>query len=423
MQSRPIVAAMALSDIGKREVLRAVEEFDRLGRSAFLRGYGFKPSRSYFLVVDDRHYDSKAVVGAAHGYLEGQLPLTASEFSGGRDHAAKLLGALGFQVVSQEVLADATPDGLIDHIAQLRVAHAETGPRLYQPITLLWAIGRAFRGEPRTLSWGETSTALSGLLRKYGLRGERPRPDYPVLALYHAGLWTLRGHEGAVPLAHGDAVPRRWFAAQQPDGGLAPAVYELMRTSGQTRVTVIQTIADRFFGDLDEVPLLTEVGLYDESVADDSRSGPRAASVPPRTADAVTLAAQYERLCAVVERREKAHGAGRRRESVSRDLIRSGTARRAVLLRSEGRCENPACGGQPDDVTDSGDPILEVDHIVEIAGDGRDHPTQMIALCPNCHAVKTRGSTRDELRPVFLEVVRERHQQARTSTRTSTRTS
>ncbi|MEV6753573.1 HNH endonuclease signature motif containing protein [Streptomyces sp. NPDC051214] len=404
---------MALSDIGNREVLLAVEEFDRCGRSAFLRSYGFKPSRAYFLVVDGRYYDSKAIVGAAHGYLAGQLPLTASEFSGGRDHAAKLLGALGFQVVPRGAPADATPDGLVDHIARLRVARAETGPRLYQPITLLWAIGRAFRGESRTLPWSETSAALSDLLQKYGVRGERPRPDYPVLALYHAGLWTLHGHENAVPPAHGDAVPRRWFAEQRPEGGLDPSAYDLIRSSGQTRVTVIQTITDRFFGDLDEVPLLTEVGLYDESVADDRRGGSRGASVPSLAGDAITLAAQYERLCALVDRREQAHGTGRRRESISRDPIRSGSAKRAVLLRSRGRCENPACGGQPDDVTDSGDPILEVDHIVEIAGAGRDHPAQMIALCPNCHAVKTRGSTRDTLRPVFLEVVRELHQRAR----------
>lgn len=409
----PMVDGMTLSDVGRPEVLRAVEEFDRMGKSAFLRRYGFKASRTYFLVVDGRYYDSKAIVGAAHGYLPGQAPLAASEFSGGRAHAAKLLGALGFQLVSQEALAVADPDRLIDHIARLRVAHAETGPRLYQPITLLWAIGRAFRGESRTLPWGETSATLSGLLQRHGLRGERPRPDYPVLALYHAGLWTLSDHEGPVPPAHGDVVPLRWFAAQQPAGGLIPPVYELMRTSGQARVAVIQTITDRFFEDLDEVPLLAEVGLFQESVADDLRGGPGAASAPSPAVDAVVLAAQYESLCILVERREKAHGGQRLRESVSRDPIRSGSARRAVLLRSNGRCENPACGGQPDDVTDAGDPILEVDHIVEIAGDGRDHPSQMIALCPNCHAVKTRGSTRNELRSTFLELARGLHQQAR----------
>ncbi|MEV0254456.1 HNH endonuclease signature motif containing protein [Streptomyces sp. NPDC050732] len=406
---------MVLSGIGRSDVLRAVEECDRRGRDVFLRRYGFKPSRSYLLVVDGRYYDSKAIVGVAHGYLPGEKPLTASEFSGGRDHAAKLLGALGFQVVTQEAVGEITVDRFVDHITGLRVAHAETGPRLYQPVVLLWAIGRAFHGEPRTLPWSETSAALSGLLRNHGLRGERVRPDYPVLALFHAGLWTLDEYEGTVPPAHGDAVPRRWFAEQRPVGGLVPPAYELMCASGQARVAAVQAITDRFFGGLDEGPLLADVGLYEESVADDRPGGRGAAPVaaaPSSAVDPVSSAAQYERLCTLVERREASRHQ-RRREGVSRDPIRSGSARRAVLIRSEGRCENPVCGGQPDDVTDAGDPILEIDHIEEIAGGGRDHPSRMIALCPNCHAVKTRGRTRAELREAFLEVVRERHRAVR----------
>ncbi|UFQ17690.1 MULTISPECIES: HNH endonuclease signature motif containing protein [Streptomyces] len=408
---------MALSDIGRPEVLRAVEEFDRLGRSAFLHRYGFQASRTYLLSLDGRYYDSKAVVGAAHGYVRGQRPLAASEFSGGRGHAVKRLDELGFQVVCQEAVApEAAPDDLVGRIARLRVAHTRTGPLLYQPITLLWAIGRAVRGEPRMLPWEETSAALSGLLEEFGLRGERVRPGYPVLALHHAGLWTLQGHEGPVPPAHGAAsVPHRWFAAQQPTGGPVRPFHDLMRTSGQARVEVIQTLTDRFFADLDEIPLLRAVGLYDESVADDLPRAPESSPVPAvraEPADPVSLAAQYERLCGLVERRE-ASRRGRRRESVSRDPIRSSTARRAVLLRSAGRCENAACGGQPDDVTDSGDPILEVDHVVEITGDGRDHPSQMIALCPNCHAVKTRGRSRHQVRAAFLDVVRELHARAR----------
>ncbi|MGW0530548.1 hypothetical protein [Streptomyces sp. NPDC003032] len=154
-----------------------------------------------------------------------------------------------------------------------------------------------------------------------------------------------------------------------------------MRTSGQVRVEVIQKITDRFFEGLDEVPLLEAVGLYDESVADDLPRGTEDVQIPVPSAaagDPVSLAARYDRLCALVERREESRR-GRRRERVSRDPIRSGSARRAVLLRSAGHRENPACGGHPADVTDAGDALLEVDHIVEIAGDGRDHPSQMIA--------------------------------------------
>ena len=40
---------------------------------------------------------------------------------------------------------------------------------------------------------------------------------------------------------------------------------------------------------------------------------------------------------------------------------------------------------------------------------GPDDPAQMVALCPNCHAIKTRGRTRETLRQMLLEVARTRH--------------
>ncbi|MER7913923.1 HNH endonuclease signature motif containing protein [Streptomyces sp. NPDC096068] len=417
---------MTLADIGAAQVARAVEEFDRLGRRAFLERYGFGPSRTYHLVVDGRSYDSKAIVGAAHGFLPGLRPLKPSEFSGGLDHAVRVLTDLGFRVerspavgggVDADTTADADTDRLVGRIAKLRVATTAGGPRLYQPITLLWAIGRALRGEPRLLSWEETAAALRKLLESHGLRGERPRPDYPVLALHRAGLWSLEEHTGGVPSAHGDAALLRWFAEQRPTGGLAEPVYALLAGSGRARVAVIEAIVDRFFDGVDEVPLLTEVGLYEDSVADDPDTGGPAADDPALDGgdgpvDPVVAAAQYEKWCAAVERREAREGLRdgvRYRERTVRDPVRSGLARQAVLARCDGRCENPGCQGQPDDVTDRWEPLLEVDHVVELAAGGRDHPSQMVALCPNCHAVKTRGRTRHRLREVLLEVALERH--------------
>ncbi|GHI05289.1 hypothetical protein AQI88_23360 [Streptomyces cellostaticus] len=60
---------MALTDITRTEVHKAIEEYDRLGRDAFLRHYGFGRARRYLLLHGGRHYDSKAIVGAAHGYV------------------------------------------------------------------------------------------------------------------------------------------------------------------------------------------------------------------------------------------------------------------------------------------------------------------------------------------------------------------
>jgi 5-methylcytosine-specific restriction protein A len=33
----------------------------------------------------------------------------------------------------------------------------------------------------------------------------------------------------------------------------------------------------------------------------------------------------------------------------------------------------------------------------------------MIALCPNCHAIKTHGRTREQLRQELLTIARQRH--------------
>ena len=49
-----------------------------------MAGYGFGPAREYFLVIGDMHYDSKAIVGVAHGYqFPSEGPLRPEDFSGG----------------------------------------------------------------------------------------------------------------------------------------------------------------------------------------------------------------------------------------------------------------------------------------------------------------------------------------------------
>jgi hypothetical protein len=90
---------MAMGDITHAGVIQAIEEFDSAGRDAFLAKYGFGPAVSYTLVYDGKTYDSKAIVGAAHGYDRPDLgPLTSAEFSGGRTGAAKVLESLGFNI-------------------------------------------------------------------------------------------------------------------------------------------------------------------------------------------------------------------------------------------------------------------------------------------------------------------------------------
>ena len=388
---------MALREPSRREILQAVAEYDRLGQDRFLEKYGFGKARSYRLVVDGKTYDSKAIVGAAHGFLPGREPLAAADFSGGAATVGHLLSSLGFQVA--QVVPGLTVGRLIELLSTLRLYRSPTGrTALYQPLALLWAVGRAHQGLARMAEWSETEIALGEFLERHG---ERPRPHYPVAALYHAGLWDLGGPR-PVPHAHGNA-PLRWFASNQPASGLPAPVYNLVRYSGEARVAAAVAIVDKYLLDADYDAFLADAGLTDADIADDEI--PAGGVIVARS----PLEEKYRRLCRI------GAGAGDRgtklgRPRVSVDILRLESARRAVLLRSEGYCESPCCTGEPQDITDAGHPILEVDHIQDLAKGGPDHPEQMIALCPNCHAIKTRGRTRERLRQELFMVARQRHE-------------
>ena len=98
---------MSLSDIRRKQpVLDAIAEFNRLGRDRFLEKYRFGHSRSYWLVHDGRQYDSKAIVGAAHGYARPDLgPLKAEEFNGGEMPVKRKLERLGFRIKVDDLTA------------------------------------------------------------------------------------------------------------------------------------------------------------------------------------------------------------------------------------------------------------------------------------------------------------------------------
>ncbi len=108
---------MAIQDISDPQAIRAaVAEYDGIGAAAFLSKYGFGRAPSCFLEIAGERYDSKAVVGAAHGYQFPEAgPLNASEFCGGEAAVARLLEGMGFVVIgsAQEVVTSSTDDAEI----------------------------------------------------------------------------------------------------------------------------------------------------------------------------------------------------------------------------------------------------------------------------------------------------------------------
>lgn len=83
--------------VTSRDVLRAIEEYDRLGPEQFFSEHGFAPTTTYELVWNERRYPPKAILGAAYEFATGKR-LGSGDFEGGKTGAVRVLGNLGFSV-------------------------------------------------------------------------------------------------------------------------------------------------------------------------------------------------------------------------------------------------------------------------------------------------------------------------------------
>ena len=88
---------VAWERVTRAHVLRAIEEYDRLGPEQFFSSHGFAPTTTYELAWKERRYPPKAILGTAYEFATGER-LGSSDFEGGKSGAVRVLGALGFTV-------------------------------------------------------------------------------------------------------------------------------------------------------------------------------------------------------------------------------------------------------------------------------------------------------------------------------------
>ena len=86
--------------VTREDVVRAVQEYDRLGPEAFFAEHGFAPTTTYDLVWEERRYPPKAILGTAYEFATGER-LRSGDFEGGKAGAVAVLGTLGFTVQSR----------------------------------------------------------------------------------------------------------------------------------------------------------------------------------------------------------------------------------------------------------------------------------------------------------------------------------
>ncbi|WP_436762858.1 HNH endonuclease [Streptosporangium sp. V21-05] len=337
---------MALSGLRREMVLATIAEFDRLGRDAFLKLYGYRPATGYFLVHDGRRYDSKAIAGVAHRGVDGR-PLRPGDFSGGNATVARVLGDLGFEVTKPGQTAEVSSvEELLRKVESLKpaVSPATGARKRHQPLTLLWAIGRAAQGKPRLRRWESAHRELGRLIEEFGLEDDRPNPEFPVLWLHHHGLWDLPGHAD-VPAASGRPA-QQWMKERQPDSGLRPWAYEIVTDREDIRARIVVRLLSAYFHGVDHNRLLGRVGLD-------------AISSPPS-----------------------------RREVVMERVIRDSLLADQIKRAHDFRCQ--ICG---DRLALRRGFYAEGAHIRPLGKphNGPDEPGNLLCLCPNHHVLLDRG--------------------------------
>src|SRR6478672_11341571 len=91
--------------VTRADVLRAIEEYDRLGPERFFSEHGFAPTTTYELAWEGRRYPPKAIWGTAYELAMGQR-FGSSDFEGGKTGAIRVLGHLGFTVKEKRRAAE-----------------------------------------------------------------------------------------------------------------------------------------------------------------------------------------------------------------------------------------------------------------------------------------------------------------------------
>ena len=369
---------------------RAVREFKEVGRDEFLRRHEFGPSDSYFVVIDGRWVDSKALLGAAYAIQHPDRErLTSKDFSGGQKRIGPICERLGLVLTT---VAQSSPPQLGDSFPTRQALKDHFGGELTRGIV-------PFPGDDTinifSSEGGPYIDETPSLYSTFSYRGEGLEGNQDLSARGNARLENCRLNRTAA---------RFWF---QPIGEEITFISWVMV---QSRAWVQGT--DKHGESRWEIKWFlhpvssSQEASWPDSVNREFSEQPDVAVTPPAvdasSIETISPEQLFQELTAGLEKAPP-----KTSFRTVKQYARSEYARQATLWRAQDRCENPECGGMPIDRTPSGSAILEVDHIKELSAGGDDHPSNMIALCPNCHAMKTRGSRSRYWQKVFNDYVRQ----------------
>jgi 5-methylcytosine-specific restriction protein A len=358
---------MALSDLTVLAVNQAIKEFNQLKRGAFLKKYGFGQARGYLLELNGRTYDSKAIAGAAHGYLPGQQPLTAKDFSGGEATVKKKLEELGFTFASEQLQSLPSPGDVLTN----------------ETISQRFAVGNM--GRMRRSTKRNLLVLISDPFK--GLYQDRWEDD----VLHYTGM----GPAG--------------------DQSLSYAQNRTLNESPTTKIPVhlLEAMEPFKYTYAGEVKL---VGApYQEEQLDDEKHARQVWMFPVRLKPGGAIPVLTEEQARVIEashaqkarqlsddelkaRAKRGEGKPATRTAQTTAYVRDAAVAEYAKRLAKGLCD--LCEMPAPFKNKKNEDYLECHHIVWLAKGGEDTIANTIALCPNCHRkvhVLNRKTDREKL--------------------------
>ena len=358
---------MSLSDLTTASVQAALGEFDEIGRDAFLARYGFGKSRGYFVVHNGQRYDSKAIAGAAHGYLAGQSPLTAATFSGGDKTVANTLAQLGFSVTR--------PDTSTTQV--LPFDRGEVYSRQAHIHQLFGGQERGGIATPDAVPWVFLFTGESGGAFGYS---DAWQDDGTF-------TYTGEGQRGDMQFVRGNRAIRDHLR-----DGRDLLLFQALATKGRYRFLGCFACAGWKYRSLPDRDGLIRQGIVFQLVPIED--------VPLADHDSSDIDALADTGRSLSELRQRAYAAASAPPVPPKDARRSYHRRSEevkvyVLARAAGKCE--ACTNVAPFKRKDGTPYLEPHHTLRVADGGPDHPRFVGAVCPTCHREIHHGANGPEI--------------------------
>lgn len=448
---------MNIHDITAEAIVAACNEFDELGKTKFLKKYGFKASRTYELVHEGKYYDSKAIVGAAHGHLgPGYSSLSAKEFSDSLQETVRVLEKLEFRVVENPP-PTRNPDWTRDELilaAEFYLRHAPSIPGKTTRALIELSDDIRASATLQGLQGNDTFRNPNGVymklmeLRKYDGAYEGVGLGHERLRDVELEVWTLPEEErlleahairkriqkfleggGQIPkverplpksevlrelLESSDPIENQlaevliYWQETKRQGGRFPG---LGREPGQikklgAKYVIEQRVRSRASG-FDEVSSSGQ--SYEKIVVDHAESFPdevvqlakaRMADfnlVEP-TEDRQELERRTREIRArpyIMSEPPAGNPSPRKEVATGTVFVRDPRVVAYTQIRAKGKCELCLLDAPFKRLDDT--PYLETHHILPLANGGPDTVENCAAVCPNCHRALHSAGNHEEL--------------------------